>query len=544
MRFTDYLKRRVVIVGGDMKAPGGFDGAVGLITGYFDNGCCAVCADTFGVNGLYYGAAETGKLISSALGRVAAARERSRAGGEKYIALGIGPTGQRLSPYKDFDFDHAVEAFSQTVKAGVKYGADLIILDAFDDGYECKAALLAVKENSDLPVLVCCKYGDNGRLATGADTGCLIPMLEGMGADAIGVSCTPDGAAEEAVTGYLGLSSVPVIYGAYLGQDPGSFQRTASGLIKRGVRVICAYRGVTPEHIKPLSAEGYAPVPVTDKKLTVISSGARFVRFGEKTVIIGERINPTGKIKLKEAIKNGDPAPLLSEALAQEKAGADALDVNVGVSDGEAEKLCGAVSLLQRTTDLPLALDTASPYAMERALRIYNGCPLVNSVNGRRESMEKIFPLIKKYGGAVVALLFDGDGIPGDPDRRLAVARNIIACADGFGIPKNRILFDALALSAASDPGAASVTLETLGRLKRELGCLTVLGVSNVSFGLPDRQALNSAFLICAMREGLDAAIADPCSDQIMRSYTAYNALSGADEGFARYIAYARKRKE
>lgn len=521
---------------------------------YFDAGSNVVCTNTFGANGSVYGEAELDRIVRASLDCALRARELSAGAQPKFIALDLGPTGRMLQPYGDMTFEEAVEAFAKTVRLGAEYGADLIFIETFTDGYEAKAALLAAKENCDLPTLVCCAYGENGRLLTGGTPESVIPMLEGMGADGVGVNCSsgPE-QLTPTVLRYLEYASVPVIFKPNAGLPengvyrigPEEFALSSAELIRRGVRVTGGCCGTTPEHIKAVSAVIDRPVPLTDKGYAAVTSGSVSVRFGERTVIIGERINPTGKKRFRQALAENDIGYVVSEGINQEKAGAEVLDVNVGIPQiDEAELLSHVVPELQRVTDLPLQIDTSSPSAMEAALRIYNGAPLINSVNGRRDSMDAIFPLVKKYGGVLAALTLDEDGIPETADGRVRIAKKILSRAEEYGIPKKRIIFDTLTMAVSADPAAPSVTLEAMRRIRSELGCRTMLGVSNVSFGLPQRQVINSAFFILAMNEGLDAAIINPYSAEMMNAYRAYNALMMRDRDCAGYIAQVSEIKE
>ena len=312
--------------------------------------------------------------------------------------------------------------------------------------------------------------------------------------------------------------------------------------MKLGVRAVGGCCGTTPEYIAALSKNTAAikPRPIEKKNISAISSYTHALRLGERPVIIGERINPTGKPRFKEALRSGDIDYILREGLSEEESGAHALDVNVGLPDiDEVEMLTRAVCELQAVTDLPLQIDTANPIAMEAALRRYNGKAMINSVNGKRESMEKIFPLVKKYGGVVVALTLDESGIPKTAEGRLEIAKKILACAAEYGIEKKDIIFDPLAMAVSADKHAATETLRCVEMIRRELSANTSLGVSNISFGLPRREILNSAFFSAALERGLSAAIINPHSQDMMRSYYAYLALSGLDDNFAEYIEFA-----
>ena len=391
---------------------------------------------------------------------------------------------------------------------------------------------------------------------TGADPAAMVALLEGMGADAIGVNCSlGPKALTPVVEEYLKYASVPVLLKPNAGLPrasdgktffdvwPEEFAADVVSLIQKGVRIAGGCCGTTPDHIAALTqAADFDPVPLTPKNHTLVSSYTHAVIFGEKPVLIGERINPTGKKRFREALKAGDMDYILKEGIAQEEQGAHILDVNVGLPEiDEKSMLTAAVRELQTVTALPLQIDSSDPAAMEAALRCYNGKALVNSVSGKQESMDAIFPLVKKYGGLVVALTLDESGIPATAEGRVAIARRILAEAAKYGISKKDILFDPLALTVSADDQAAIQTLEAVRRIRQELGCHTSLGVSNISFGLPQRDLLNGTFFTLALSNGLSAAILNPYSVEMQKAYHGYCALTGLDTGCSAYIAYAQK---
>ncbi len=572
MNFTEFLKENIVRLDGGMGtllqaqglAPGEYPERWNIthpeiITRihreYYDAGSNVICTNTFGANCLKFSEEELETILRAAVKNAKAARDVSSGDQPKYIALDIGPTGKLLKPLGDLDFEDAVEVFAKTVRIGVACGVDLILIETMNDSYETKAALLAAKENASLPVLVSNAYGEDGKLMTGATPAAMAAMLEGMGADAIGANCSlgPDqlrGVAEE----LLKYASVPVILKPNAGLpkvvdgstvydvDAQSFAESVTDLVKAGVRVIGGCCGTTPEFIRALTdkTRDFTPAPLTEKNRTVVSSYTHAVEFGASPILIGERINPTGKKRFKQALVEKDMDYILAEGVKQEEAGVHILDVNVGLPEiDEAEMLKSAIGELQAVTDLPLQIDTADPRAMEIALRRYNGKAMINSVNGKRESMDAIFPLLKKYGGVVVALTLDENGIPDTADGRVAIAKKILAVAAEYGIGKKDIIFDTLAMTVSADNRAALATLESLRRIRHELGCHTSLGVSNVSFGLPGRDAVNSTFFAMALSKGLSAAIMNPYSADMMKTYYAYRALAGLDENCADYIARA-----
>lgn len=522
---------------------------------YYEAGSHVVCTNTFGANRLHFSAEELPKIVEAAVNLAFAARESCSRPGEKYVALDIGPSGRLLKPYGDMDFEEAVELFAQTIRLGAAKGVDLILIETMNDSYETKAALLAAKENSTLPVVVTNAYGSDGKLMTGASPEAMAALLEGMGADAIGANCSLGPQQLLPVARRLtACASVPVVIKPNAGlprseggktvYDVGAeeFADQALLLLKQGVRAVGGCCGTTPAYIAALTEKiaGFAPLPIEPKTDTVVSSYTHTVTFGREPVLIGERINPTGKKRFKQALLEEDMEYILKEGIRQQERGVHILDVNVGLPQvDEPRLLTKAVCALQAVVDLPLQLDTADSAAMEAALRRYNGKALINSVNGKKESMDTVFPLMKKYGGVAVALTLDEQGIPATVQGRVDVAEKILAAAAAWGIDKKNIVFDTLAMTVSAAPDAAQVTLEALRRIREELGCHTSLGISNVSFGLPHREAINSAFFVAGLEKGLSAAIMNPDSPAMMQAYYAYRALHGLDENCADYIRAA-----
>lgn len=521
---------------------------------YFDAGSNVVCTNTFGANSLKFSDDELDEIIKAAVTNAKNAKGQSISSSEKFVALDIGPSGKLLKPLGDLDFEDAVGVFAKTVKIGVKYGVDLIIIETMNDSYETKAALLAAKENSDLPVIVSNAYGEDGKLMTGATPSAMVAMIEGMGADALGANCSLGPkqlrkVAEELIEN----ASVPVILKPNAGLPksvdgktvfdvtPDEFSDEVAALMKKGVRVAGGCCGTTPEYIKALTTKtsDFVPAPVEKKNITVVSSYTHAVKFDEP-ILIGERINPTGKKRFKQALIENDIDYILSEGVRQQEKGVHILDVNVGLPDiDEPMMLKNAVCELQAIIDLPLQIDTSDIVAMETALRRYNGKAMINSVNGKQESMDAVFPLVKKYGGLVVALTLDESGIPETAEGRFIIAEKILQAAEKYGIDKKDIIFDTLAMTVSADNKAAVATLTALRRIKNELGCHTSLGVSNVSFGLPNRDAINGIFFALALENGLSAAIMNPFSQDMMKTYYSYRALKGLDENCAEYIGAA-----
>ena len=519
---------------------------------YFAAGADVVCTNTFGANSLKYSDGELRDVIEAA---VRIARAEADAAGGRYVALDIGPLGKMLAPFGDLDFEDAVAIFAETVRIGAACGVDMIALETFADSYELKAAMLAVKENCDLPVLASCAYDATGHVMTGGDAVSMVALLEGLGADMIGANCGvgPDLILPTAKT-LVEYASVPVLIKANAGLPkivdgktvftvtPEEFSKDAKALAELGVSALGGCCGTTPEHIAAtLCAVKDVPfTPVQNKNYTLVSSYSHAVRLGDTPKLIGERINPTGKKLLKEALRSRNISYILAQGAEQAEAGAQILDVNVGLPEiDEAAMMKAVVCELQSVLDLPLQIDTSSPEVMEAAARIYNGKPLLNSVTGKRESMEAVFPIAKKYGGVVVGLTLDEDGIPDTVEGRVSIAEKIINTAAAYGIDKKNIIIDPLTLTVATDRESANVTLGAVKAITERLGVSTCLGVSNVSFGLPAREKINSVFFALALNAGLGAAIMNPLSEAMMNSYRSYLALAGLDEACADYIEFA-----
>ena len=572
MNITEYLKEHILYLDGGM---GTLLQARGLASGelperwnithsdiitdihksYYDAGSNVVNTNTFGANILKFSGEELDLIVKAAVMNARTAANESKGTQPKWVALDIGPTGRMLKPYGDFDFEDAVAVFAETVKAGVRYGVDLIFIETMNDSYETKAALLAAKENSSLPVFVSNAYGEDGKLMTGADPGAMVAMLEGMGADAIGVNCSlGPRALSPVVEEYLRLSSVPVLFKPNAGLPkavgnntvydvlPKEFAEEVTGRIEKGVRAAGGCCGTTPEYILETvkMSKNTVPTNIERKNITCVSSYTHAVFFGESPVLIGERINPTGKKRFKEALKAHDVDYILKEGIAQQEKGVHILDVNVGLPEiDEAELLTTSVCELQAIIDLPLQIDTSDTTAMESALRSYNGKAMINSVNGKKESMDAVFPLAKKYVGLIVALTLDENGIPETAEERLNIAKCILREAEKYGIEKKDIIFDPLAMTISANNNAAKETMRAVGMIRNELGCHTSLGVSNVSFGLPGRDMINSTFFALTLGQGLSAAIMNPYSTEMMKTYYSYRALSGFDRNCSDYIAFA-----
>ena len=529
-------------------------------TDYFEAGSDIVCANTFGANELKFDGADgtptVEEIITAAVKNAKTAAEKTaHLGRERYVALDVGSLGKLLAPLGELEFEHAVEIFARQVRCGAEQGVDLIFIETMNDAYELKAAVLAAKENCDLPVFATVAFDENGKLMTGADVPAVVALLEGLGVDALGVNCSvgPD-KMRTIVKTLAEYSSLPVIVNPNAGMpvvrdgktvydiSAAEFAAIMKEIVADGARIVGGCCGTTPEYIEKTVAavKAMTPVPLCNKNKTLVSSYTHAVEIGKDPVLIGERINPTGKPKIKQALKDNNIEYILGEGLSQAEKGVHILDVNVGLPGiNESAMLCFAMQELQKVLSLPLQLDSADAAAMEKAMRLYNGKPMVNSVNGKAESMAAVFPLVKKYGGVVVALTLDEGGIPSTAEGRAAIAEKIINTAAKYGIDKKDIVVDPLAMAVSSDIFSACTTLDALKIIKENYGVCTSLGVSNISFGLPNRDIINSTFFAMALKNGLDAAIMNPHSADMLRTYYAFRTLSAMDNNCADYIAYA-----
>lgn len=510
---------------------------------YADAGCNIISANTFGANRFKYDNVD--EIVKSAV------KNAKRTG--KKVALDIGPTGKLLKPMGDLDFEECVDIFADVVKAG-RDEADLVLLETFGDLYEIKAAMLAVKENCDLPLVVSMIFDEKARLLTGADVRTACAVVEGLGADAIGFNCglgpkqmiplveelekhasipilvMPNAGLPESVNGETIFNVEPDEFASYMTQ-----------IAKMGVSYLGGCCGTTPAHLKAMIE---ATKDIEDKvpefkNETIVASYSKSVDLSEGAVI-GERINPTGKKLMKEALRNKDMDYVLRQGITQTEAGAHILDVNMGLPEiDEKEMLCSGVYELQSVLPVPLQLDSGDAEAMEAALRLYNGKAMINSVNGKEKSMKEVFPLAKKYGGVVVCLCLDEDGIPSTAQGRIAIAKKIIKRAAEYGIDKKNLAVDALVMTISTDTNNAIETLNAVDYIRNTLGVNTVLGVSNISFGLPNREAVNTAFYTLAMSRGLSAGIINPNSRPMMNAFFSYKALAGKDESCQEYIKSA-----
>lgn len=526
---------------------------VDIAEAYYRAGSDIVNSNTFGANRLHYpDVEELKRIVQSGVRHVQEARRR--AGREDgFVALDIGPTGRLLEPMGDLGFEAAVQIFSEVIRFGAEAGADLVLIETMSDSLEAKAAVLAAKESCGLPVCVTMIYDEKGKLLTGGTVRSVTAMLEGLRVDALGVNCGfGPRQLYPAVRELTEQSSLPIIVNPNAGLPhsvkgqtvydltPEAFAQEMRSIAELGVHVLGGCCGTTPEFIrKEIAATRDVPFQLpTQKHRAVVSSFSQTVEIGGRPIIIGERINPTGKKKFKEALREKNIEYILEQGIEQEEAGADMLDVNVGLPEiNEPEMMEIVVKRLQGVLCLPLQLDTSDPETLERGLRVYNGKAMVNSVNGKSESMDAVFPLVAKYGGVVVALVLDENGIPDTADGRIAIAEKIYRRARDYGIPEEDILIDGLAMTISTDGNAAQTTLETLRRVRDELHGHSVLGVSNISFGLPGRELINAFFFTLAMQNGLSCAIINPNSEAMMASYRSFLALSGQDPQCGGFIA-------
>jgi 5-methyltetrahydrofolate--homocysteine methyltransferase len=518
---------------------------------YLNAGADILTTNTFGANGSKL--RDCGHTVNEIVTAGVKLAKEAVGSGSALVAMDIGPIGKLMKPLGDLGFEQAYNIFREMAVSGEKAGADLILIETLSDTYECKAAVLAAKENTSLPIFVTMIFDESGRLLTSGDVPTMVALLEGLGVDGLGFNCGLGPAQiKQLLPQLMACCSVPVIVNPNAGLpksvdgrtvfdvEPEKFAEEMAEIAEGGAWIIGGCCGTTPRHIAAMTkrCRDIAPVPLVRHNLTVVSSYAKAVVFGEKPVIIGERINPTGKSRLKQALRENDMDYLLREGITQQQNGADILDVNVGLPEiDEVAVMRSAVTEIQGVIDLPLQIDTSNTEAMASAMRIYNGKPLINSVNGKEESMRSIFPLVKKYGGAVIALTLDEDGIPETAEGRLAIAKKIIDTAAEYGIDQKDIIVDTLAMTISAGQENAAVTLKALQLMKEKLAVHTSLGVSNISFGLPQRENINAAFFTMALQSGLSAAIVNPNSQAMMNAYYAYCALSGVDEKCMGYIS-------
>ena len=525
---------------------------------YLKSGSDIITTNTFGANPLK--AESIGVsidiIIAAAIGAAKKAAEKySMPDKPRFVAFDMGPTGRLLEPLGDLSFDDCYESFAGVAKTAEKCGADLVIIETMSDTLEAKAAVLAVKENTNLPIFCTMTFDENAKTLTGADVKVMSAMFEALGVDCLGINC---GLGPEQIACIMedlaAVSSIPIMAQPNAGLpqivdgktvydvNPEQFGEECEKIAAIGASVIGGCCGTTPEHIRAMieKCEKYTPV-VEEKDFTVVASYSKAVYLDNRPVIIGERINPTGKKKFQQALREQDIDYILNEAFSQQEAGAHILDVNVGLPEiDECATMEKAVKAISAAVNLPLQIDSSDPATVERALRIYNGKPMINSVNGKKESMKDIFPIVQKYGGVLVGLCLDENGIPPTAEERVKIAENIADEAAKYGIKRKNLVMDALTLTISAQQTESAQTIRALKMIKEQLGIKTVLGVSNISFGLPRREIVNGTFFALALHSDLDACIINPCADSMMNSYRAYRALACIDEGCKDYVeAYA-----
>jgi 5-methyltetrahydrofolate--homocysteine methyltransferase len=519
---------------------------------YLASGCHILKSNTFGANSLKY-ANELESIIRAGLEN--AQKAVSRFSGDRYVAFDIGSLGRMMKPLGDLPFEEAVSIYAKSFRIASSIGADLILIETMNDAYEVKAAVLAAKENSSLPVFVTTVYDAQAKLMTGADPAAMVALLEGLGVDALGMNCSLGPEQMLPIVPMLvSEASVPVIVNPNAGLprdvngktvfdvDSERFSDLMIDIVNAGACIVGGCCGTNPEYLrKAVEKTQNLPFRLPNKKThTVVSSYTHAVRIGEGPILIGERINPTGKSKFKQALRDNNIDYILNEGVTQQEAGAHILDVNVGLPEiDEPSMMVNVVSELQAVSDLPLQIDTVDTVAMEKAMRIYNGKPMVNSVNGKPESMKSVFPLVKKYGGVLIALTIGKNGIPETAEGRYAIAADIVAQAEAFGIDRRNIVVDPLAMTISSDTQSANITLESIRLIEERLGVHTSLGISNISFGLPNRDLVTSTFFAIALQNGLDCAIMNPFSGEMQKIYHCYRALRGMDDNCTDYIEFA-----
>ena len=514
---------------------------------YLDAGADIILANTFGANGFKYDNLE--EIVTAAV--VNAKKAVADSGRKAYVALDMGPTGKLLKPMGTLDFEECVSIYADVVRYGAKAGADLILIETMSDTYELKAAVLAAKENSNLPVVATVVFDEHHKMLTGATPEVVVAMLEGLRVDAIGMNCGLGPKQMKPIFETMArYASIPLVITPNAGLPrsengktvydvgPEEFAEDMEEIINMGAWMAGGCCGTTPAHIKALTerCSSITPKPLTDKDYTIVTSYSTAVELGGRPVIIGERINPTGKSKFKQALRDNNMEYILEEGVKQADSGAHILDVNVGLPEiDEPAMMRRTVYELQSVLPLPLQIDTTDPVAMEQAMRIYNGKPMINSVNGKEEIMHQIFPLVQKYGGTVVGLALDEAGIPDTAEGRLAVAKKIYDTAAQYGIKPKDIVIDALTMTMSTDNNSANITLDTVREIKAH-GGRTVLGVSNISFGLPQREVINSGFFLMAMQAGLSAGIINPNARAMIQAYDTYCVLGGFDSQCMSYI--------
>ncbi len=516
---------------------------------YLEAGADFVTTNTFGANRLKLKNSDYNvkQVVEAA---VLLAKNAISGESNKYVALDIGPIGTLLSPLGTLSFDDAYEIFKEQVDAGA--GADLILIETMSDLYEVKAAILAAKENSDLPVFCTMTFEDETRTFTGTDVLTMVNVVEGLGVDALGVNCSKGpGELQPVVNQILKYSSLPVIVQANAGLPksgrnlveydilPEQYSSEIEIMADNGVSIFGGCCGTNPEYIRKIKErlKGRKPSLQVVDRITACSSSTETVILGSEVKIIGERINPTGKKMLKEALKNNDLDYITREAISQKETGSDILDINVGLPGIDEKSIMKkAITEVQSVISLPLQIDSANVEVIEAALRVYNGKPIVNSVNGKKSNLDAVLPLIKKYGALIIGLTLDEDGIPKTSEKRLEIASKIIEAAKSYGIPEENVLIDPLVLTASAEQPNVLETLKAIPLIKSKYNVKVVLGTSNVSFGLPNRRIINTTYLGMALGLGLDAPITDSTNNALMDTIRSFKVLANQDMGCEDFI--------
>lgn len=566
MDFREILKNRFVILDGamgtmlqqeDLRAgelPESYniekpEIVYGIHKKYIEAGADIILTNTAGANEL--------KLDSSPFtvkqAIEAGVKIARQAAGEKLVALDIGPIGQMLEPLGTLSFERAYEIFKRQVEIGSSAGADIILFETISDIYEMKAGVLAAKENCDLPIFATMTFQEDGRTLMGTDPMTMVFVLEALGVDVLGVNCSlGPGELQPIVDEILKYSSIPVMVKPNAGlphYEEGKtiydvsveiFSREIYDMAEKGVAIFGGCCGTNPDYIKDITRvlSGLKPVEIKKKNYTAVCSSTKTELIDDKIQIVGERINPTGKKKLKQALIDADMGYILNEAIAQQKLGADILDINAGIPEiDEATTMVKMVKEIQGIVDLPLQIDSSNPEVLEKAVRVCNGKPIINSVNGEKEVMDRIFPIAKKYGAVVVGLTMDEKGIPKTFEGRVKICEKILKTAESYGIDKNNIIIDCLALTVSAEQEQAFETLKAIRAVKEKYGVRTILGVSNISYGLPERELLNRTYLTMALTHGLNMPILDPRDSQMLDIVRSFRVLANIDKGAEDFIS-------
>ncbi|WP_446899778.1 homocysteine S-methyltransferase family protein [Clostridium sp. LBM24168] len=526
---------------------------------YLDSGADIIITNTFGANELKYSSSEysSDEVIEAGV-RIAKAAVRGRK--DKFVALDLGPIGQVMEPTGSLSFETAYKLFKKQIVIGEREGADLILIETMMDIYETKAAILAAKENSSLPVFCTMTFQENGRTLMGTDPKTMVFVLEGLGVDVLGVNCSLGPRdLQKIVDEILLYSSIPVMVQpnaglpkydgneTYYDVEASEFSEQMRIMAEKGVRILGGCCGTNSEFIKATikSVSDLKPLNLEKRKYTAVTSGNETVIIGDRTKIIGERINPTGKAAYKQELRKKKIGYIQKEAICQKEEGADILELNVGLPEiDEVEMMKKAVRAIQQVSYLPISIDSPNPDALEVGARLYRGKPLINSVNGKEKTMEAVFPIVKKYGGCVIALTLDESGIAKTAEKRFAIAEKIVKKAEMFGISRNNIIVDCLSLTASAQQKEVMETIKAIRMVKEKLGVKTTLGVSNVSYGLPNRKLLNRTFLLMALEAGLDLPIMNPGDEGMKDAIAAFEVLSYRDVDSKDFIEKYRGIKE